>query len=153
MKSINYGKLWGAGGMGSETSWARGLKNGFNTIWELAKVVIPLTVLISILKETGWLGLLAIKMEPLMSLLGLPGEAALAIVVGYFVNIYSAIAVVLAIDLTAKQVTVIAVMITICHGIFLESAITRKTGVKAWPLALMRVGVSILAGLGVNWLY
>ncbi|NMB24458.1 MAG: nucleoside recognition protein [Firmicutes bacterium] len=133
--------------------WIRGLRSGLDTIWELAKVVIPLTVVISVLKETGWLGLLAVKMEPLMSLLGLPGEAALALVVGYFVNIYSAIAVILAIDLTARQVTVLAVMITICHGIFLESAITRKTGVKAWPLAIMRVGVSILAGLGVNWLY
>lgn len=137
----------------STNPWMRGLKSGLETVWELAKVVIPLTIVISVLKETGWLGLVAVKMEPLMSLLGLPGEAALALVVGYFVNIYSAIAVILAIDLTAKQITVLAVMITICHGIFLESAITRKTGVKAWPLAIMRVVVSVVAGLGVNWLY
>ncbi|NLK07409.1 MAG: nucleoside recognition protein [Firmicutes bacterium] len=136
-----------------QNPWVRGLKNGINTVWELAKVVIPLTILISVLKETGLLGTLAGKMEPLMSLLGLPGEAALALVVGYFVNIYSAIAVILAIELTAKQVTIIAVMITICHGLFLEGAITQKTGVKAFPLALMRVVVSILAGLVVNWLY
>jgi hypothetical protein len=134
-------------------TWINGLKNGVDTIWELAKVVIPLTVLIAVLKETGWLGLLASRMEPLMSMLGLPGEAALALVIGYFINIYSVIGVILAIDLTVKQVTIIAVMISICHGLFLEGAITSRTGVKAWPLALMRVFVSVLAGLGVNWLF
>ncbi|NMB11558.1 MAG: nucleoside recognition protein [Firmicutes bacterium] len=137
----------------TKETWVNGLKNGVDTIWELAKVIIPLTVVIAVLKETGWLGLLAGRMEPLMSVLGLPGEAALALVVGYFVNIYSAIAVILAIDLTVKQVTIVAVMISICHGIFLESAITSRTGVKAWPLAFMRILVSILAGLSVNWLF
>ncbi len=139
--------------MVTKATWTRGFRNGLQTTWELAKVIIPLTVLIAIFKEVGWLDLLAIRMEPLMALLGLPGEAALAIVVGYCINIYSAIAVILAIDLTAKQITIIAVMIAICHGIFVESAITRKTGIKAWPLALMRIGVSLLAGLGLNWLY
>ncbi|NMB47180.1 MAG: hypothetical protein GX998_12350 [Firmicutes bacterium] len=137
----------------TKETWIRGWKNGIDAVWELAKVVIPLTVVIAILKEVGWLGWLANRMEPLMSVLGLPGEAALAIVIGYFVNIYSAIAVILAIDLTVRQVTIVAVMISICHGIFLESAITSKTGVKAWPLALMRMGVSILAGLGINWFF
>jgi spore maturation protein SpmB len=137
----------------TKETWVNGLKNGVDTIWELAKVIIPLTVVIAVLKETGWLGLLASRMEPLMSVLGLPGEAALALVVGYFVNIYSAIAVIIAIDLTVKQVTIIAAMIAICHGLFLESAITSRTGVKAWPLALMRLFVSMLAGLTVNWLF
>ena len=139
--------------MVTKESWINGLRNGVDTVWELAKVIIPLTIVIAVLRETGWLGLLAKGMEPMMQVLGLPGEAALALVVGYFVNTYSAIAVILALDLTAKQVTTISVMIAICHGLFLESAITKRTGVKAWPMALMRVCVSILAGLGVNWLY
>jgi hypothetical protein len=137
----------------TKETWINGLRNGIDTIWELAKVIIPLTIVIAVLKETGYLELLAKWMEPLMQVLGLPGEAALALVVGYFVNIYSAIAVILALSLTAKQVTIVSVMIAICHGLFLESAITKRTGIKAWPLALMRLGISILAGLGVNWLY
>ncbi|NLJ23792.1 MAG: nucleoside recognition protein [Firmicutes bacterium] len=137
----------------TKETWINGLRNGIDTIWELAKVIIPLTIVIAVLKETGYLELLAKWMEPLMQVLGLPGEAALALVVGYFVNIYSAIAVILALSLTVKQVTIVSVMIAICHGLFLESAITKRTGIKAWPLALMRLGISILAGLGVNWLY
>lgn len=137
----------------TKETWINGLKSGLDTIWELAKVVIPLTIAIAILKETGYLELLAKWMEPLMQVVGLPGEAALALVVGYFVNIYSAIAVILALNLTVKQVTIVSVMIAICHGLFMESAITKRTGIKAWPLALMRLGISILAGLGVNWLY
>jgi hypothetical protein len=137
----------------TKETWINGLRNGIETIWELAKVIIPLTIVIAVLKETGYLELLAKWMEPLMQVLGLPGEAALALVVGYFVNIYSAIAVILALSLTVKQVTIVSVMIAICHGLFLESAITKRTGIKAWPLALMRLGISILAGLGVNWLY
>ena len=123
----------------TKETWINGLRNGIDTIWELAKVIIPLTIVIAVLKETGYLELLAKWMEPLMQVLGLPGEAALALVVGYFVNIYSAIAVILALSLTAKQVTIVSVMIAICHGLFLESAITKRTGIKAWPLALMRL--------------
>ena len=131
--------------MVTKATWTRGFRNGLQTTWELAKVIIPLTVLIAIFKDVGWLDLLAIRMEPLMALLGLPGEAALAIVVGYCINIYSAIAVILAIDLTAKQITIIAVMIAICHGIF--KAHYPQDRDQAWPLALMRIGVSLLAGL------
>ncbi|HHV94083.1 MAG TPA: nucleoside recognition protein [Firmicutes bacterium] len=134
-------------------TWINGLKNGIETIWELAKVVVPVTLAVTVLKETGWLGLLAGRLEPLMSLLGLPGEAALAVVIGYFLNIYSAIAVILALDLTAQQITVLAVMLGICHNLLVEGAVTAKTGVKPLPLALLRIGVSILAGLGVNWAF
>ncbi|NLA57776.1 MAG: nucleoside recognition protein [Firmicutes bacterium] len=135
----------------TKETWINGLRNGIETIWELAKVVIPVTLVIALLKETGWLALLADWLEPLMSLLGLPGEAALAVVVGYFLNLYSAIAVILALDLTAKQITVISVMIGLCHSLFMESAVTSKTGVKPLPMAFLRIGISVLAGLGVNW--
>jgi hypothetical protein len=137
----------------TKRTWVNGLRNGIETIWELAKVVVPVTLVITVLKETGWLGMAADWLEPLMSLLGLPGEAALALVMGYFVNVYSAIAAILVLDLTIKQVTVIAVMVGICHNLFLESAVTSKTGVKPLPIAALRIGVSLLAGLGVNWLY
>lgn len=131
----------------------RGLRNGMEIMRELAKVIIPMTVLLTILKQMGWLDALARFVAPVMSFLGLPGEGALVLVAGYFLGIYAAIAAILTLDLTAQQITILAVMLSICHALFLETAITKKIGVRVWPLALLRVVLSFVAGLGLNLLY
>lgn len=130
-----------------------GLRSGLDTMWELAKAIIPLTILVNVLRQTGWLESLAGFVSPVMGWLGLPGEGALVLVAGYFINVYSAIATILTLELTVKQITILAVMVSICHSLFLETAITKKTGVRALPLALLRLALSFLAGLGVNALY
>jgi len=130
-----------------------GLRNAVDTMWELAKAIVPLTILVSILKATGWLNIIAEALAPAMSILGLPGEAALVLVAGYCITLYSAIAVIITLDLTAKQITILAIMLALCHSLFLETAVTKKTGVKALPLTLLRVCISFLMGFVVNLLY
>ncbi len=130
-----------------------GLRSGVDTLWELAKAIIPLTILINVLRQTGWLEHLADTVTPIMAWFGLPGEGALVLVAGYFINVYSAIAAILTLELTVKQITVLAAMVSICHSIFLETAITKKTGVKVLPLALLRLGLSCLVGVIVHVLY
>ncbi|MDO4539481.1 MAG: nucleoside recognition domain-containing protein, partial [Syntrophomonadaceae bacterium] len=88
----------------------RGALNGLTVSWELAKVVIPVYFAVAVLQYMGVLGWLAGYLEPIMRYLGLPGEAALPIILGYTVNIYAAIGAVLPLGLTTQQITVIAAM-------------------------------------------
>lgn len=130
-----------------------GCKNALDTMWELAKVIVPITIIVSVLKATGWINIIADTLAPAMSIFGLPGEAALVLVAGYFVTLYSGIAVILTLDLTVKQITVLSVMLAISHSLFIETAVQKKTGVKALPMALLRIGLSLLMGFVVNRLY
>lgn len=128
----------------------RGLANGIWVLWELTKVTIPIYIFITFLKHTPVLPWVADQCAPFMSLVGLPGEASLALIMGYCLNLYAAIGVILSLDLTTKQITIIASMLLFAHHLFLESAIAKKTGVKVSGLVALRLGLSFLSGVFLN---
>ncbi|MDA8097008.1 MAG: nucleoside recognition protein [Desulforudis sp.] len=134
-------------------TFKRGLGNGLHVTWELAKVTVPIYIAITILSHTPVLPWIADFCNPLMRLVGLPGEASLALIMGYTINLYGAIGVVLSLDLTHKQITIIASMLLLSHCLFLEAAVAKKTGVKVSGLVLTRLLLSVASGVLINWLY
>ncbi|MGI6452314.1 MAG: nucleoside recognition domain-containing protein [Syntrophomonadaceae bacterium] len=125
----------------------RGVKSGILLTWELAQIVVPVYFLVTILKHTPVLPWISDRMVPVMSIVGLPGEASLVLVLGYTVNIYSAIAAMLPLNLNVDQITILAAMILVAHSLPVEMAIIKKTGVRILSLLLIRIGVSF--GLGI----
>src|SRR5450759_4731036 len=65
-----------------------GVKAGLQTFWELARVMIPAYGVTLVLERLGVIEWLAHLARPLMSLFGLPGDAAVPVMVGYVLNIY-----------------------------------------------------------------
>ncbi|SKC91399.1 nucleoside recognition domain-containing protein [Maledivibacter halophilus] len=128
----------------------RGAKNGLNTVAELAKVIIPVYFIITILKHTQVLSYVASYFEPLMKVFGLPGEAAIVLVLGNVLNIYAAIGVIASLVLTAKQITIIAVMLSFSHALPIETAVSKKIGVSVIVVVSIRIGLAILSGLMMN---
>jgi len=59
-----------------------GVKAGLQTFWELARVMIPAYGLTLVLERLGVIEWLAHLARPLMSVLGLPGDAAVPLMVG-----------------------------------------------------------------------
>jgi spore maturation protein SpmB len=128
----------------------RGSRKGLDLTWELAKIIIPVYILITFLKHTPVMPWLSRLLEPLLGLMGLPGEAALALVFGMGVSFYAGLGVIASLDLTAKQMTVIGSVLLIAHSLPVETAITKKTGIPAFPILVMRVVVAFLCGIGLN---
>ncbi|MGI6576201.1 MAG: nucleoside recognition domain-containing protein [bacterium] len=128
----------------------RGLRSGIGVIIELAKVIIPITIVVTFLEQSGLLKHIAGLFAPFMGLFGLPGETALALALGNFSNYYAGIAVITAIDLTAKQITIIGVMFLLCHSLLIETAIVIKAGGRPIPIVLSRIGSCLAAGLFLN---
>ncbi|MDF1536482.1 MAG: nucleoside recognition domain-containing protein [bacterium] len=124
-----------------------GTLTGLSTSWTLLKVMVPTIILVQVLKVTGLLGLLASAAEPLMGIFKLPGEAALVLITGGMVNIYAAIAVAVNIPLTARGMTVLAVMVLIAHNLIVETAVQRKAGTPARIILPARITAALLAGL------
>jgi len=131
-------------------TWKNGFANGLKTSFLLLKVIIPVFALIKILEHTPVIGWISQFCDPLMRFVGLPGEAALAVVTGMFLNFYAAIGIIIALGLTAWQITIIAVILSCCHELVIETAIIKKTGIHAWPILGIRLATAIGAGVVLN---
>ena len=131
-------------------TWKNGFANGLKTSFLLLKVIIPVFALIKILEHTPVIGWISQYCDPLMRFVGLPGEAALAVVTGVFLNFYAAIGIIIALGLTAWQVTIIAVILSCCHELVIETAIIKKTGIRAWPILGIRLATAFGAGVILN---
>ena len=131
----------------------RGLVSGLSITFMMVKVIVPCYIAIEIIKHFGLIDIIGRVCKPFMSIFGLPGEAALCLVAGYFINLYAAIAVLTPLGLHTKDITVIALMLGICHSLTLETPITKKTGANAWLLLLVRVALSLFSGVVLNLLW
>jgi len=129
-----------------------GIKNGIQVTWDLAKIIVPVYFAITFFKYTPLLPWISKHMEPLMSWFGLPGEASLALVMGYFLNIYAAIGAMLPLGLSNKQITVMAGMLLMAHSLPMETTISKKTGIQVKSLIITRLFLSFIMGLSLHWL-
>lgn len=138
--------MQGGSNMVTTDTFKRGLKNGITTLFDLSKILVPVYIAVQLLSVSGLLNILADFFKPVMSVLGLPGEASLVIILGYFLSSYAALGAIAAIELTSVQITTIAIMLSISHSLITESAVVKKLGVSAAASIAVRVFFSILMG-------
>lgn len=128
----------------------RGFNSGIAMTYRLAKVVVPVYFIITFIKHTPFLKLISDFMAPFMKLVGLPGEASLPVVLGFFINIYAAIGAMLPLNMNVKEITVIAAILLMAHSLPLETAISRMTGIKTSFLVLTRIILAFMLGAFFN---
>jgi spore maturation protein SpmB len=116
----------------------------------LLKVALPVFAVIKVLEHTPVIGWISQVFDPLMRFVGLPGEASLAVVTGMLFNFYAALGIILALGLSAWQLTIMAVILSCCHELVLETAIIKKTGISAWPILGIRLFTAFAAGAVMN---
>lgn len=130
------------------------IKNGFKkaltTYIDLLKIIIPVYFLVTFLKYTGVIEIIAKWFSPVMIYLGLPGEAMLALLTAYLLNMYAGLAVIAGIDLGVKEITILGVMIGIAHSMIIESAVFKKINVNIIKINILRTVMAILAGFVLN---
>ncbi len=119
----------------------------------MIKVIVPFYLIVELIRYLGFIQVIGGIFRPFMSLFGLPGESALALIAGYTANLYAAIAVLKPLHLSSKDVTIIALMLGMSHSLPIETAITKKTCVNAWLLLMARVFFSLLAGMVLNLIW
>jgi hypothetical protein len=83
-----------------------------------------------------------------MGIWHLPGDAALAMVLGHFVNLYAALAVIAAGKWDPVAVTVAGIILGVSHSHLMESAIFRKMRAPYGILLGLRLG----AGWSLGWI-
>lgn len=98
------------------------LMDAVHVSFDFFKVLIPISIAMKILAELDWIRYLALPLEPVMQLTGLPADLGIAWATGIMVNFYSALIVFIGLlpglpPLTTEQVTTLAVMMLIAHSI------------------------------------
>ena len=129
------------------TRLREGFKSGIETAVKLIVWVLPLYIVVDLLKGSPLLTTIGEFFSPVMTIFGLPGEAAFAFVAAFLVNLYAAIAILAPLELTPWQITQCGVMMGIAHNLLLEGAVLKSTGVRAGVITFCRLGIAVLAGL------
>lgn len=119
------------------------------TLW-VVKITSIVSVIIFILQCLNVIPALSKAIGPVMKFIGLPGEAALAYVSGYFVNVYSCIAAAATLNLSARSVTILAVLVLCSHNMIVETAVQKKTGSSALRIALTRTLSGVILAFILN---
>ena len=125
-------------------------KQALKVSWMLIKIYIPVSLLTAFLDQIGFLDLIAPVFEPVMKLLGLPGEAALVLLAAWVNNLFAAIAAASVIELTFRQITIIAIITGFAHNLILETTVLMKLKMGRIGIALSRIVFSLLVGMLLN---
>lgn len=131
-------------------SLKEGTRQGLFAFYSLFKVMAPVYILVSVLKYFHALDFLAGYFAPFMKYVGLPGEVAPAMVLGWGINIYAAIAAFAGLDLSVRQVTILGVMLGTSHTLFMETAVVGRMKARPIVILILRLSVGILLGVLLN---
>lgn len=119
------------------------------TLW-LLRIMIPISLAVRLLQYFGVIAWIAQYLNPLFQNLGLPGASAIAFLTAASVTTYAGLAVMLSMQLTLRQATILAIMACLCHALPLESAVLRKVGSNPFKMAMLRIAAAFVAALLLN---
>lgn len=124
--------------------------SALKTIWWLTKIMVGVSFGIMLLQYFGVIEWISELLTPMFSSFGLPGEAALAYVSGYFVNCYTAMAVMTSLHLDMRAATILAVMVLCSHNMIVETTVQAKTGSSAVRIVVIRTLSAFILAFVLN---
>ncbi len=119
------------------------------TLW-LLKMMIPISLVVTLLQHFGVIECAARYIDPLFRLIGLPGESAVAFITGAALTTYAGIAVLLSLELTLRQATIVSLMMLLCHALPMECTVTHRTGSSFAGMVVLRILMAFAAAFYLN---
>ncbi|MCR5534459.1 MAG: nucleoside recognition protein [Bacteroidaceae bacterium] len=116
----------------------------------LLKLMIPISLTVALLQHWGILAWIAGYLNPLFSMMGLPGESAVLFISGAAAGTYAGVAAMMSVHLTLRQATIVGIMILLCHALPMECTVNHKTGSNFWKMGLIRILMAFVAALCLN---
>lgn len=126
------------------------IRPAFQNILWLLKLMLPITLGISIAQYLGIIAWISELLSPAMSMIGLDGSACLVFLSSVFANIYTALGVMASLHLDFRSVTILASMCLIAHNMIIETLIQKKTGSSALYMAILRIVAAVFTAFCLN---
>ena len=131
-------------------SLTSGLAKGWSGFVWMLKILLPISLLTSLLAWSNWINSLDFLLEPVMGVVGLPPMAAIPLVAGLLTGIYGGIAAMASLTLTVDQMTLLAIFLLISHNLIQEGVIQSKSGLPFIKATLVRLVASIFTVIVVS---
>lgn len=118
------------------------IKKWFSACSVFFKIMIPVSLIIKLLEETGLMQYVGYALSPLMQPLGLSGEMGLVWGVTMLSNIYGGLLTLSSLQpdggMTVAQITTLSSLMLFAHTFLIEIPICVKAGCKFIPIFLIR---------------
>ncbi|MDR2450033.1 MAG: nucleoside recognition protein [Prevotellaceae bacterium] len=128
------------------------IPGALRTAWWMMRLTVMASFGVELLRCSGALNWMSGSLSPVFGLLGLPGEAALAFMSGYFINVYAAVAVIDTLNFDTRTVTILAVMVLCAHNMIIESPVQQKCGSSLLRIFLVRTLGALALGFCLHLL-
>ena len=129
-------------------------KKSLSTFWTLAKIMLPVMVLVRVGEQFGLTDVLGELLVPIVGLVGLPAEAGLIWAITLLTGTYGGMAAYLSLmpgmEMTAAQHSILCAMMLIAHAIPVEAAIIQRAGANFLVTSLIRIFGALLFGF-ITW--
>lgn len=128
------------------------LKDALALYWPLVRVMVPVMLVTRLAVDLGIVRAVAPALEPVMQLLGLPGELGLAWLTGLLVGIWAGAIALFAIvppeQLTTAQLSVFIALLLFAHALPIEQRVVQQAGPGMLVTSALRLaGGLVYAGL------
>ena len=125
--------------------------------FNLFKLMIPIIIIVKIIELLGGIKYIAMALEPLMDIVGLPSSMGLVWATTMITNIYGGMIIFISSTadetLSVAQVTILGSMMLLAHALPIEVRIAQKAGVRILFTLILRIGGALLLGFLLHKIY
>lgn len=141
--------------MSSMTAYLRSLlRRSGATYLDLLKVLLPVLIVVEILDALDLSQWLAVPLDPVMRIVGLPGETAIVWAIGLLTGLYGGVGAYIALlpdlQMSVGQHSAFLTMLLFAHALPVEQAIVRRAGGSFAFTCILRIGTALAFGIIVT---
>ncbi len=127
-----------------------GIKKGWRAFLWMMKIILPVSLLTTVLQWSGLLSSLDFILRPAMAVMGLPSLAAFPLLIGMLTGIYGAIAAMIVLPFTETQMTLTAIFLLMAHNLIQEGIIQAQSGLHPAKATLFRIVMAFVTVMLVS---
>ena len=134
-----------------KTCLRTGAVKGWRSYLWVLKILVPVSLATTLLHYSGLTSQLGLLLIPLMNPIGLPGEAAVPLLIGLTAGFYPGLAAMSALPFSAAQFNLLAIFMLQAHNLPQEGLIQAKSGLGTWKAMLVRLVIATATVWCCSW--